>query len=74
LERPQEAAAQFDSVVQTFPHRAPFRVLLGYALGKAGRVDQAAEQFREALKRDRRCQEAREGLIWARTMQRRTGR
>jgi len=74
LERSQEAAAQFDYVVQMFPHRASFHVLLGYALGKAGRVDQAAEQFREALKRDRRCQEAREGLIWARTMQRRTGR
>ncbi len=74
LERPQEAASYFDSVVQIFPHLASFRVLLGYALGKAGRVDQAIEQFHQALKRDRRCQEAREGLNWARTMQRRTGR
>jgi tetratricopeptide (TPR) repeat protein len=71
LERCQEAAAQFDYVVQTFPHRASFRVLLGYALGKTGRVDQAIEQFRQALKRDRRCKEAREGLAWARTTQRR---
>jgi Flp pilus assembly protein TadD len=74
LERSQEAVAQFDYVVQTFPHLASFRVLLGYALGKAGRADQAIEQFRQALKRDKRCQEAREGLKWARTMQRRTGR
>jgi tetratricopeptide (TPR) repeat protein len=74
LERPQEAAPYFDSVVQTFPHLASFRVLLGYALGKVGRMDQAIEQFRQALKRDRRCQEAREGLAWARAMQRRTGR
>jgi tetratricopeptide (TPR) repeat protein len=74
LERPQEAAPYFDSVVQTFPHLASFRVLLGYALGKAGRADQAIEQFRQALRRDRRCKEAREGLNWARTMQRRTGR
>ncbi len=74
LERPQEAVPYFDSVVQTFPHLASFRVLLGYALGKAGRVDQAVEQFRQALKRDRRCKEAREGLSWARTMQSRTGR
>jgi tetratricopeptide (TPR) repeat protein len=74
LERPQEAAPYFDFVVQTFPHLASFRVLLGYALGKAGRVDQAIEQFHQALKRDRRCQEAREGLAWARAMQRRTAR
>ncbi len=74
LERPQEAAPYFDSVVRTFPHLASFRVLLGYALGKAGRVDQAIEQFREALKRDSRCKEAREGLAWAQTVQRRTGR
>lgn len=74
LERPQEAAPYFDSVVQTFPHLASFRVLLGYALGKAGRADQAIEQFRQALRRDRRCKEAREGLNWARTMPRRTGR
>jgi tetratricopeptide (TPR) repeat protein len=74
LERPQEAAPYFDSVVQTFPHLASFRVLLGYALGKAGRADQAIEQFRQALKRDRRCQEAREGLAWARAMKKRTGR
>jgi tetratricopeptide (TPR) repeat protein len=74
LERCQEAAVQFDYVVQTFPHLASFRVLLGYALGKAGRTDQAVEQFRQALKRDKRCKEAREGLAWARTMQRRTGR
>jgi len=73
LERAQEAAAQFDYVVQMFPHCASFHVLLGYALGKAGRSDQAIEQFRQALKRDRRCKEAREGLSWARTMQRRKG-
>jgi len=74
LERPQEAAPHFDSVVQTFPHLASFRVLLGYALGKAGRADQAIEQFRQALKRDKRCKEAREGLAWARAMKERTGR
>jgi tetratricopeptide (TPR) repeat protein len=73
LERPQEAAPYFDSVVQTFPHLASFRVLLGYALGKAGRADEAIEQFRQALRRDRRCQEAREGLAWARVMKKRTG-
>jgi tetratricopeptide (TPR) repeat protein len=74
LERPQEAAAQFDSVVRTFPHLASFRVLLGYALGKAGMADQAIEQFRQALKRDSRSKEAREGLKWARAMKRPMGR
>ncbi len=74
LERPQEAAPYFDSVVRTFPHLASFRVLLGYALGKAGRVDQAIEQFRQALRQDSRCREAREGLAWARAMKKRTGR
>jgi len=74
LERPQEAAAQFDCVVQVFPHLASFRVLLGYALGKAGLVDQAVEQFRQALRCDPHRKEAREGLNWARQMQKRTGR
>jgi tetratricopeptide (TPR) repeat protein len=74
LERPQEAAAQFDVVVRTLPHVASFRVLLGYALGKAGLPDQAGEQFRQALKRDSHYREAREGLKWAQTMKGRIGR
>ena len=68
LERYDEAARELDYVVQTLPHVASFRVLLGYALGKSGRWDQATVQFREALKRDRRDTQAREGLAWARKM------
>jgi Tfp pilus assembly protein PilF len=74
LERSQEAAAQFDFVVRMFPHLASFRVLLGYALGKAGLHDQAIEQFRQALRRDSHCQEAREGLSRTRAMKKRMGR
>ncbi len=66
LERPAEAAVHFDYVVRTLPHVAPFRVLLGYALAKSGRLDPAIDQFREALKRDRRYKPAREALEWAR--------
>jgi hypothetical protein len=43
-------------------------------LGKAGLPDQASEQFRQALKRDSRYREAREGLKWAQTMKKRIGR
>ncbi|MBM4029939.1 MAG: tetratricopeptide repeat protein, partial [Planctomycetes bacterium] len=74
LERPQEAAVHLDAVVQTFPHVPSFRILLGYALGQAGRPDQALEQFRQALKRDRRNKEARDGLTWAQALKKRTGR
>lgn len=66
LGRSPDAAVHFEYVVQTLPHVAPFRVLLGYALVKAGRPDQAILQFREALKRDRGYEPAREGLKWAR--------
>jgi len=72
LERSQEAAVQFEYVVQTLPHVAPFRVLQGYALAKAGLPDQAIHQFREALKRDPRYGPAREGLKWTRAAQKRT--
>ena len=68
LERPAEAAVYFEQVVETLPDFAPFRILLGYALGKAGRTDQAIQQFHAALKRDRRDKAAREGLEWARKM------
>ena len=68
LERPAEAAIYFEHVVETLPDFAPFRVLLGYALGKAGRTDPAIHQFREALRRDRRDKAAREGLEWARKL------
>ena len=74
LERSQEAAAQFTFVVQTFPHLASFRVLLGYALGQAGRPEEAVEQFRQALKCDSHCREAREALAKARQTQKRMGR
>ncbi len=74
LERSQEAAVQFALVVQTFPHLASFRVLLGYALDQAGRPEEALEQFRQALKRDSHCREAREALARARQAKSRTGR
>jgi len=63
-----EAARELDYVVRTLPHVPPYRVLLGYALGKSGRWDQAVLQFREALKRDRHNKQARQGLAWARRM------
>jgi tetratricopeptide (TPR) repeat protein len=68
LGRSQEAATHFDYVVRVLPHVSPYRVLFGYALGKAGRPDQAIQQFREALKRTPRYKPARDGLNWARGM------
>lgn len=68
LQRFSEAAVCFEKVVQAVPDFASYRVLLGQALGQAGRVDPAVRQFREALKRDSRYQPAREGLIWADAM------
>lgn len=65
LGRPQEAAPCFEQVVRTVPDFAAYHVLLGHALGQAGLTDQAARQFREAIKRDPRCKPAREGLVWA---------
>jgi len=73
LERPREAARCFEQVVQTVPDCVHFRVLWGQTLGQAGLVDQAAHQFQEALKRDRDCKPAREGLVWA-DARRRLGR
>ena len=70
LERPREAAACFEEVVRTLPHCAPFRVLLGQALGQAGQIGPAVHQFQEALKRDPRYKPAREGLVWAEGMRR----
>ena len=66
LGRFSEAAGHLHHVVRTLPHVPAFRTLLGYALGKSGQVDPAIQQFREALKRDARYQEARKGLTWAR--------
>jgi tetratricopeptide (TPR) repeat protein len=74
LERYRQAAAEFEVVVRTLPHVAPFRIMLGYALGRTGLLDQAAEQFRQALKYDSHSKEAREGLQWARQMKSRAGR
>jgi tetratricopeptide (TPR) repeat protein len=68
LERYDEAARELDRVVQMLPQVGPFRTLLAYALGKAGHWDQAIDQFREVLKRDRHDKQAREGLAWARDM------
>ena len=68
LGRCDEAARELDYVVQTLPHVPAYRILLGYALGKSGHWDLAAVQFREALKRDRRNKQAREGLAWAHKM------
>jgi len=68
LGRCDEAAQELNYVVQTLPHVPAYRILLGYALVKSGRWDQAAVQFREALKRDRRNKQARDGLAWARKM------
>jgi len=65
LERPREAAPYYEQVVQILPDSAPFRVLWGQSLGQAGQIDQAARQFREALKRDPRYKPAHEGLTWA---------
>lgn len=65
LGRPQEAAPCFEQVVRTVPDFAAYHVLLGHALGQAGLTDQAARQFREAIKRDPRYKPAREGLVWA---------
>jgi tetratricopeptide (TPR) repeat protein len=66
LERYDEAAQELNVVVEMLPHVPPYRVLLGYALGRSGRWDQAADQFRQAIKRDRHNKQAREGLAWAR--------
>jgi Flp pilus assembly protein TadD len=66
LERYDEAARELDFVVRTLPHVPQCRILLGYALGRSGRWDQAADQFRQALKRDRYSEQARQGLAWAR--------
>jgi tetratricopeptide (TPR) repeat protein len=66
LERYDEAAQELDFVVRTLPHVPHFRILMAYALGKSGRWEQAADQFRQALKRDRHNKQAREGLAWAR--------
>ena len=59
--------------MQTFPRLASFRVLLGYALEQAGRRQEAIEQFRQALRCDSRCREAREALPRARRTDRRMG-
>ncbi|MBN1508384.1 MAG: tetratricopeptide repeat protein [Sedimentisphaerales bacterium] len=66
LERHDEAIPEFQYVVRTLPHVPAYRILLGYALGKSGRWDQAVVEFREALKRDRHDPQARQGLAWAR--------
>jgi len=66
LNRAPEAAREFEYVVRTLPHVSAYRTLLAYALGKAGLWDQAADHFREVLKRDRRYQPARDGLDWTR--------
>lgn len=65
LQRYDDAARELDGVVQMMPHVPSFRILLGYALGKSGRWDEATRQFREALKRDRHNKQAREGVAWA---------
>jgi len=65
LGRPQGAIPCFEQVVRTVPDFACYHVLLGHAFGRAGLIDQAVRQFREALKRDPRFKAAREGLVWA---------
>jgi tetratricopeptide (TPR) repeat protein len=65
LGRPQGSVPCFEQVVRTVPDFAAYHVLLGHALGQAGLTDQAARQFREAIKRDPRYKPAREGLVWA---------
>lgn len=72
LGRYREAVRSFEHVVQTLPHVVPYRVLLGFAWGKAGEADRAIHQFREALKRAPRDEQAREGLDWAMAMKQRT--
>ena len=66
LKRHDEAARELEFVVRMLPHVPQCRILLGYALGNAGRWDQAADQFRQALKIDRHSGQARQGLTWAR--------
>jgi len=65
LGRAPEAAREFDTVVRTLSHVNPYRMLLAYALGKAGHWDRSIHHFREVLRRDRRYQPARDGLSWA---------
>lgn len=74
LGRYDEAARELDFVVRTLPHVPHYRILLAYALGKSGHWDQAVDQFRQALKRDRLSKQAREGLAWARSMGRSASR
>jgi len=72
LGRHEEAVRELDYVVRTLPHVPAYRILLAYALGKSGQWDQAIQQCREALKRDRHDKQAREALAWARSMGRKT--
>ena len=65
LGRYRQAVPPLERVVQTLPHVVPCRVLLGFAWGKAGEADRAIHQFREALKRAPRDEQARRGLDWA---------
>jgi tetratricopeptide (TPR) repeat protein len=65
LERFPEAAEHIEYVVNAFPDVSPFRTLLGSALARAGRLDQAIGHFRQALERDARYEPAEKALDWA---------
>jgi len=72
LKRFPEAAEHIEYVVKTFPDVSPFRILLGYALARAGYLDQAIGHFRQALERDAGYEPAKEALDWA--LQQKKGR
>ncbi len=62
LKRFDPAARHLQHAVQAMPHVNPFRILLGYSLSQAGHFDQAADQFREVLKRDKHNTLAKDAL------------
>ncbi len=65
LERFPEAVEHIEYVVNTFPHVSPYRTLLGYALARAGYLDQAIVHFRQVLERDAQYEPAKEALDWS---------
>lgn len=60
------AAAQFQFVVNLFPDLESTRIKFGDALAKAGKLDEAVMQFREAIRINPNYRPAYEALDWAR--------
>jgi len=71
LSRPMEAVENFRAVVSRFTSFQPMHVILGQALGQAGQLDEAMQQFEGVLRIDPKNASAREGVAWVQALKKR---